>query len=239
MHRVRFSFAIALAITATSALAQTPTAPQPDGHRLRLTTDSLEVYVVRVGRPRRTGFLIDRLDTVRVDGETMLRRIRRTTDATLGSGADTIVHARATLQPRSVRSYSDRGVERLDWQTSRVVGVVEDPDSPARSIDSPRPEGWYSSASFDLILRASPLAEGYRIAVPTFGREGSRVLTATVAGSEVVEGHGDTWRIEADVADLPVTFWISKTSRRLVREIMHISPVLQIMFVVPPAGSSA
>jgi hypothetical protein len=66
------------------------------------------------------------------------------------------------------------------------------------------------------------------------------VLTATVAGSEVVEGHGDTWRIEADVAGLPVTFWISKASRRLVRQIIHVSPVFQIMFVVaPPAGSSA
>ena len=63
MHRVRFSSAIALAITATSALAQTPAAPQPDGHRLRLATDSLEVYVVRLGHPQRTGFLIDRLDT--------------------------------------------------------------------------------------------------------------------------------------------------------------------------------
>jgi hypothetical protein len=240
MHRVRFSSAIALAITATSAFAQTPAAPQPDGHRLRLATDSLEVYVVRLGHPQRTGFLIDRLDTVRVDGETMLRRIRRTTDAALGSSVDTIVHALATLQPRIVRSYSDRGLERLDWQASRVVGVVEEPDSPARSIDSPLPKGWYSSESFDLILRASPLAEGYGVAVPSFGREGSQVLTATVAGSEVVEGHGDTWRIEADVAGLPVTFWISKASRRLVRQIIHVSPVFQIMFVVaPPAGSSA
>ncbi len=152
MHRVRFSSAIALAITATSALAQTPAAAQPDGHRLRLATDSLDVYVVRLGRPQRTGFLIDRLDTVRVDGETMLRRIRRTTDAVLGSSADTIVHALATLQPRSVRTHSDRGVERLDWQTSRIVGVVEEPDSPVRSIDSPLPKGWYSSAE----LRPDP-----------------------------------------------------------------------------------
>jgi len=239
MHRVRFTSAIAFAITATSALAQTPAAPQPDGHRLPLATDSLEVYVVRLGRPQRTGFLIDRLDTVQVDGETMLRRIRRTTDAALGSGADTVVHALATLQPRSVRTHSDRGTEHLDWQASRVVGVVEDADGPARSIDSPLPKGWYSSASFDLILRACPLAEGYAVTVPTFGREGSQVLTATVAGSEMVEGHGDTWRIEADVAGLPVTFWISKASRRLVRQVLHVSPVFEIIFVAPRVGSSA
>lgn len=241
MHRLCLYSGIVLAVTATSALAQTPAGPEPDGRRLRLATDSLEVYVVRLGQSPRTGFLIDRLDTVRVNGETMLRRIQRTSDAALGSSVDTLLHTLATLQPRSVRSHSDHGTERLEWQTSRVVGVVEESESPARSIDSPLPKGWYSSESFDLILRASPLADGYGVAVPTFsGHQGSHVLTAKVAGSEEVEGHGDTWRIEADVAGLPVTFWISKTSRRLVRQVMHVSPVLEIMFVVPPpSGSSA
>jgi hypothetical protein len=36
-----------------------------------------------------------------------------------------------------------------------------------------------------------------------------------------------------------VTFWISKASRRLVRQVTHVSPVLEIMVVAPPAGSSA
>jgi hypothetical protein len=240
LHRVRFYSLIVLAVTATSALAQTPPGPQPDGRRLRLASDSFDVYVVRLGQPQRTGFLVDRLDTVRVDGEAMLRRIQRTSDAVLGSSVDTLVDALATLQPRSVRSHSDRGTEFLDWQTRRVVGVVEEPDSPARSIDSPLPSGWYSSASFDLILRACPLADGYGVAVPTFsGRLGSRVLTARVTGSEEIEGHGDTWRIEADFGGLPVTFWVRKSSRRLVRQVMYISPALEIMLVVPPVGSSA
>jgi hypothetical protein len=139
-----------------------------------------------------------------------------------------------------VWSHSDRGSERLDWQTSRVVGVVEEGEGAERSVDTPLPKGWYDSESFDLILRASPLADGYRVAVPTFsGLQGSRVLTANVAASEAVEGHGDTWRVEADLAGLEVTFWISKTSRRLVRQIIHVSPVLQIMFVAPPVGRSA
>ena len=238
MHRVRFFSLIILAVTAISALAQTPTGPQPDGKRLRLGSDSLEVYIIRMGQPQRTGFLVDRLDTVRVNGETMLRRISRTTDSVLGTSVDTLVDAFTTLQPQRVSSRSNRSTERLDWRPDRVVGVVEESDAPARSIDSPRPTGWYSSASFDLILRASPLADGYRISVPTFsGRQGSNVLTAKVAGSEAVEGYGDTWRIEADVAGLPVTFWISKSSRRLVRQIMHISPTMKIMFVSPQVGS--
>lgn len=73
MYRALFSSAIALAVTATSALAQTSAGPQPDGRRLRLASDSFEVYVVRLGQPRLSGYSIDRLDTVRVNGETMLR----------------------------------------------------------------------------------------------------------------------------------------------------------------------
>jgi hypothetical protein len=34
-----------------------------------------------------------------------------------------------------------------------------------------------------------------------------------------------------------VTFWISKTSRRLVRQIMHLSPTVEVMFVSPQVGS--
>ncbi len=240
MHRLCFS-SIVLTVTATSALAQTTVGPQPDGRRVRLATDSFDVYVVQLGQSRRTGYFIDRLDTVRVNGETMLRRIHRTADPVLGRSVDTLVQALATLQPRrTVWSYSDHGTERLDWQASRVVGVVEEPESSERSIDSPLPRGWYSAASFDLILRACPLADGYGVAIPTFsGVEGSRVLTARVVGSEDVEGYGETWRVEADLAGREMTFWITKNSRRLVRQVIHVSPLLQIMFVAPPPGRSA
>ena len=134
---MRFHSLIVLAVTATSALAQTPSAPQPDGRRLRVASDSLEIYVVRLGQPQRTGYLVDRLDTVRVNGETLLRRVYRTTDPVLGSRVDTLIDAFATLQPRTVRSRSDRGTERLDWQTTRVVGVVDEADGSVGGEPSP------------------------------------------------------------------------------------------------------
>ena len=237
---MRYQSLFFLAVTATSAVAQSHSGPLPDGRRLHPARDSLDVYIVSVGEQRRTGVVIDQLDTVRVGGETMLRRIYRTNDALLGTGVDTLVDALAGLQPRSVRTYSDRITERLDWTERRVVGVVEEPDKPSRSVDSPVPMGWYSAASFDLIVRASPLAEGYEISVPAFsGRDGSRVLTAKVTGSESVPGHGETWRVDADFAGLPVTLWISKTSRRLVREVMHVAPGTEIVFIAPAPGSSA
>ena len=106
MHRVRFDSLIILAVSAISVVAQTPTAPQPDGRRLRLGSDSLEVYIIRMGQPQRTGYLIDRLDTVRVNGETMLRRVYRTTDTVLGSSVDTLVDTLATLQPQGYLALS-------------------------------------------------------------------------------------------------------------------------------------
>lgn len=236
---MRFLPVALLAVTATGAFAQTRDGPRPDARRLRLVSDSLEVYFVRMGQQKRTGVVVDRLDTVRVNGQTMLRRIYRTTDEVLGHGVDTLVDAYSTLEPQSVRSRSDRVTERLDWQGNRLVGVVEEADKPSRAVDSPVPPGWYNSASFDLILRASPLAEGYEVAVPTFsGRQGSRVMTAKVTGSESLEGQGDTWRLDADFAGLPVTFWISKTSRRLVRQVMHVGPGTEIVFVAPAQGAS-
>ena len=236
---MRFLPVALLAVAASGAFAQTHNGPQPDGRRLHLVSDSLEVYVVRMGQQQRTGVVVDRLDTVRVNGQTMLRRIYRTADEVLGHSVDTLVDAYSTLEPQRVRSRSDRVTEQLDWRANRVVGVVKEPDKPSRAVDSPVPAGWYNSASFDLILRASPLADGYEVAVPTFsGREGSHVMTAKVTGSESLPGHGDTWRLDADFAGLPVTFWISKTSRRLVRQVMHVAPGTEIVFVAPAQGAS-
>jgi hypothetical protein len=93
------------------------------------------------------------------------------------------------------------------------------------------------SASGARVIRATP---GYEISVPSFsGRDGSRVLTPKVTGSESIDGHGDAWRVDAEIAGLEVTFWISKTSRRLVRQVMHVAPGTEIVFVAPALGPSA
>jgi hypothetical protein len=231
LHR-HLAFLLAFA---TNVYAQASGAPQPDGRRLRLTTDSLEIYIVRQGKPQRTGLIIDRLDTVRVNGEALLRRVYRTNDAVLGNSLDTLIDALPALSARSVRTLGSRASETLDWQNGRVHGAVEENGKPGRAIDAAVPAGgWYSSASFDLILRASPLAEGYAVSVPAFsGQQGPAVLTARVVGSEPISGYGDTWRVDADFSGMSVTFWISKTSRQLVRQVMRIAPGAELHFVAP------
>jgi hypothetical protein len=214
--------------------AQSVREPKPDGRRLRLGTDSLEVFIVRQRQWQRTGTIVDRLDTIRVDGELRLQRVYRRTDAVLGNGVDTLVDHFPDLVPRSVQSRSDGGgTERLTWSAGRLTGTLEQSGKPQQSIDTTAAASLYSSASFDLILRASPLAEGYEIAVSGYSaRRGATMLTGKVIGAETLAGLGDTWRVDANFGGISVTFWIAKTSRRLIREIVRVSPEIEFVFAV-------
>jgi hypothetical protein len=224
---------IALLGYGVSLRAQPVREPKPDGRRLQLGTDSLVVFVVRQRRQEQSGTIVDVLDTIRVNGEVRLQRVYRRTDVVLGDGVDTLVDHFPDLAPRNVQSRSDGGgTELLTWRGGRLTGTVEQTGKTKRSIDTAVAPSLYSSSSFDLILRASPLAEGYEIAVSTYSaRRGATILTAKVVGAEVVPGFGDTWRVDANFAGLSVTFWIAKTSRRLIRQVIRVSPETELLFV--------
>jgi hypothetical protein len=226
-------------LLASVASAQAAPSPHPIGGLLPLGTDSLEVYLVRQGRRQRTGYIVDHLDTVRVGAEIRLRRVYSTMDQVLGRGTDTLVDRFSDLTPRSVASRSSLGgTETVEWRGARVVGSVATPNKPSRSIDTTTSPITYSAASFDLILRASPLTTGYRVAVPAFsGRQGPATLTAYVAGEESLPGLGVAWRVEANFAGLPVTFWIDKKTRRLLQQSMKVAPGTEVVLLVP--GDSA
>jgi len=223
----------ALAALAASLQAQSVREPQPDARRLQLGADSLDVFIVRQHQQQRTGTVTDRLDTVRVNGEVRLQRVYRRVDLVLGNGLDTLVDRFPDLIPRSVHSWSDGGgSEVLAWRAGRVTGMVEPPGGAKRSIDTAAAPSLYSGASFDLVLRASPLAEGYEVAALSYsGRQGARTLTAKVVGSEVIAGFGDTWRVDADFAGRSVTFWIAKGSRRLIRQIIRAAPGTEVLLM--------
>jgi hypothetical protein len=225
---------VALIGYGVSLHAQTVREPKPDGRRLQLGTDSLEVFIVRQRQWQRTGTIVDRLDTTRVDGELRLRRVYRRTDSVLGNGVDTLIDHFPDLAPRSAHSRSDDGgTELLAWSAGRLTGTLEQPAKSKRSIDTTAAPSLYSSASFDLILRASPLAEGYEIAVSAYSaRRGATTLTGNVIGGDVLAGLGDTWRVDANFGGISVTFWIAKTSRRLIREIVRVSPEIEFVFAV-------
>jgi hypothetical protein len=126
----------------------------------------------------------------------------------------------------------DGGVEHVEWRNGRITGAVEQTGKPARHIDTPAAGGVYSGASFDLILRAAPLANGYTLTLPAFsGRQGPKTISAKVAGSETQPRFGATWRVEADFGGRTATFWITKDSRRLVRQLVNVATGIQFLIL--------
>lgn len=231
MMLIRSLLAVALVSGTIQAQAKPVAGLNPK--LLRLTTDSLEVYLVRQGERYRSGTIVDALDTVRVNDELLLQRVYRRTDVALGNGVDTLVDAFADLTLRRIDSRSDEGgVEHEEWRGGRIVGVVEQSGKPARQIDTAVARGAYSSASFDLVVRAAPLVDGYAVTVSAFsGRQGAKTVSARVAASETLFPFGATWRVEADFGGRSATFWITKDSRRLVRQLVHVAPGLEILIL--------
>ena len=224
---------LAAALLASALHAQPKPAAGLNPRRLRLTTDSLEVYIIRQGDRQRTGTIVDALDTVRVNGELRLQRIYTRTDEVLGNGVDTLVDAFADLKLRLVDSRSEGGgVEHVEWRGGRVVGVVEQSGNAARQVDTTVASGVYSSSSFDLILRAAPLAQGYALTIAAFsGRQGAKTLSAKVVASETLPQLGVAWRVDADLGGRSATYWIAKDSRRVMRELVRVAPGVDVLLL--------
>jgi len=240
-HRLAFVIA-GLVCHGHMLSAQPATRVTPDLSRLKCGIDSLEIYVVQASARRHTGTLVDECRSSGTGSARVLTRIYRTTDRVLGNRLDTIVDLWSSLEPRSYHSVSSRMSSgekiRLDWSGNRLRGRIEPDNKPAVAVDEEVKSPHYNSASFDVLLRASPLAVGYSVEVPAYvpGR-GLSKLTAKVAGEEEVAGQA-SWRVDTDFAGLPVTFWIGKTSRQLLKQVMHLSPEADIEFDLLPARRS-
>ena len=95
-----------------------------------------------------------------------------------------------------------------------------------------RPQGWAAlvctpgAAAFrglgQALLPALPLGAGRSFQVPVFasGQGTSTVMTVTVSGSESVTvpaGTFDAWKVEVSGGQVPVTFWVSRSTPRVVK----------------------
>jgi hypothetical protein len=234
--RMLYALAALAAFVAPYAGAQTY-APTPNTAQLHCGVDTLEVYLVHGQARRKTGTVIDACHVIDRGGEQVVERVYSTVDALLGSRTDTIVDIWKTLLPVSYRSHATQGDVTLDWVDRVITGRLAFTGQEPIVVNEPA-AGSYNGASFDLILRASPLAAGYSVDVPSYvPKQGVKSLTAKVVGEESTGGH-DAWRVDADFDGLPVTFWISKDQHRLLKQVMHVAPGADLEFVLVPSRSA-
>jgi hypothetical protein len=216
-------------------------ASQPDGRLLRPGIDSLAIYVVTGKDTTRTGLVVDELRVIHENGRALLQRAYHLSDERLGSPTDMLVDVQASLAP--VRRHSIRGSfdVRIDMTELFPDAVLKDLLRPANldsaRVDHARPPTVYSSFSFDLVLRASPLSDTWRASVPVYFPDTRTVvpLLAWVAGTDTVD-RDPTWRVAAEFFGVPVSFWVSKTSRALKQKTMQVHPDTLILFASPKSA---
>lgn len=228
-----------VALLVTAALMAVPLAgqerPALDGHRLPLQVDTFAIYILRGRDTVRTGSLVDRLLS---DGH-LLTRIYSQVDQVMGPQDDSIVSRLADLRPVTYHSRSDSHLADLRFADGKVSGWSILPNGDSTSVEVPLPELVFDGNSYDLVVRAADLHDGFTLTVPAF-LEGSNTVGAIsgrVTGSEVI-GRADCWVFEAHFAGMPVTFWIDKRTRALRRQLLQPSVQFGILFTspAPPKG---
>lgn len=226
---------IAVAIAATPLVLgaqQSPSAPPSfDVSRLVPGTDSLAVFVIRGVDTTETGRIVDKLRVEEVGGRGQLHRVYSTRDQLLGVRLDSLTDDLATLEPIRHRSRTHSGAEFLEFADGRAVGTLYLASGDSIIVDVPLTPGIVNSSSFDLALRAAPLAEGWRAEIPAFlpNARVTVMLQARVSGVEVVQGMR-CWKVDAEFTGMPVTFWVAQKDRRLCQQVMQIRPDLSILF---------
>ncbi len=198
--------------------AQAPTSL--DGHRIPIRTDTMAEYLIKGADTIRTGYVIDR---VSVDGDQLTRIYEGHSKAT-GNMRDSIVDRVGDLHPIVLDDQSAEMVALVRYGADSVTGWMRTPTGDSVKIAVGLPKVVYDGASFDLVIRASDLREGFELDVPIFevGPNSVSEVGGRVAGSETIGGH-DCWVFKGHFGSMAVSFWIDKDTRALRQQLLQPS----------------
>ena len=213
-----------------SSLEGQATPLRVDTKHLASRVDTLAVFLIRGTDTVRTGSVIDELRAEK----NRLIRIYATSDRILGNSLDTIVSSLEGLRPLSYSTHSATQITRLSFQAAEVEGWSRLPNGDSTTIRAELPAVVYDGSSFDLVIRASPLAPNFELVVPSFlvGSNTIGKLTGSVTGTEIVANR-PCWVVKTNFAGVPVTFWIDKETRALRRQLMQPRVDMSILFALP------
>jgi hypothetical protein len=205
-----------------------------DGTRLRAGMDTLHVWRMQGTDSTRTGTIIDELRVSDEGGQRVLRRSYRTIDDARGTSVDSMVDRLPSLAPLEHRSYGSNETTSIRFADGRVKGTIRPTTGDSVVLDSPVPEGIINFASFDLAVRAAPLAVGLQAEVPALlaSQRAIAPLRIHVTRLEQIGGMR-CWRVEAEFTGMPVIFWVSEETRTLCRQEMRPGPGVVLVFARP------
>lgn len=223
-------FLTCICLWPSSLFSQVAAANPPDGRLLPLQTDTFAIYYVWDADTVRTGTVVD---VLRSEGDRLIRVFDQA-DHALGPEFDSVISRVRDLGPVAYHGASDDRVAHLEFTPTSITGWLRRENGDSVALDLSRPAVVYDGFSYDLVVRASELSDGYRLTVPVFvlGPNSIVPVTGGVTGSEVVNGH-DCWVFAADFAGLPVTFWIDKKTRALRRQFLRLRKNGGALFVTP------
>lgn len=209
----------------------------PDLTLLRRGTDSMSIALVRNGTETPAGQLWDNLSDISFGGGPALRRIYRTVNTIFGPQAETtvVVVRIPELSLLSRRTYSQSASDSLVESGDSIRGWRQAGQRGRLQVSRLADRAAIDGSLFDALIRAAPLAPGYRIEARAYvgSQDTTAVLTATVSGTAPIRRRDmrvvDTWVVEMDFLGLSTTLWIDTGTRDLVREVIHLSPEFQVL----------
>lgn len=227
MLRTLTASVLALVVTATAAGAQQ--APDVRMERMRITADSMQIYMIHRGDTVHVGMLWDSLQVTEHAGAPTLRRTYHTVNQAFGPAHQVYVYRLPGLTPISTADLGDTPQE-LEFRADSVVGWETTPRGRRRDVARALGPGVYDESVMDLLVRAGDLREGYHVSFRAYLSPFDSVgtITARVTGTEQVPVEGgrmaDTWVVEMDYAGLSTTLWIDRRTRALQRQVIRMTP---------------
>lgn len=137
---------------------------------------------------------------------------------------DTTWYHAATLAPIAHQSHASRRTFSLTYAPGRVTGTLVD-STGSHPFEVALPQPVFDPSTMQSIVRALPLAEGKRFAVPLFNHEKRdvEVDTLAVTGSAAVEtdrGAVPAWVLTIITADRQATYYVARDDGRELKVVV-------------------
>ncbi len=231
MPRLALTLAVFI-VTAPTAHAQ---GADFNPRLLQHASDSMSISLVRDGSAVPVGELWDSFTDVRSARGPALRRIYRTLNQAFGPHTETTMVRLPDLSLLSRRTYSQSTSDSIVATGDSLLGWRDAGQGVRVRVARRSEPNVIEGSFFDALIRGGPLSPTYAVQVRAYlsVQDSIATLTARVTGSEAVRQHDgtmtDSWKVDMDFAGLSTTLWIAKKSRALVRQVIRLTPTVQML----------